>query len=157
MRNRTALVSGAGIGGPALAYWLSRSGFEVTVVERAPRVRPGGQAVDFKGAVQRTVLARMGIRQEIQQRSTGATDMVFVDERGVERARISGDFTGGDVEILRGDLAGIIYERSAPHCDYVFGDSIAALRDTADGVDIEFEHRPAQRFDLVFGADGIHS
>ncbi|MEU1983883.1 FAD-dependent monooxygenase [Nocardia sp. NPDC019395] len=157
MQNRTVLVSGASIAGPAIAYWLDRYGFDVTVVERAPALRPGGQAVDFKGTVQRTVLERMGVYDEIQRRSTGATDMVFVDADGREQARISGDFTGGDVEILRGDLAEILYGLTARRCTYVFGDSITALRETADGVEVEFEHAPARRFDLVVGADGIHS
>lgn len=157
MRNRTVLISGASIAGPALAYWLDRYGFDVTVIERAPSLRPGGQAVDFKGAVHRTVLERMGVLDDIQRRSTGATDMVFVDARGRERARMSGDFSGGDIEILRGDLAEILYARTAQRCTYLFGDSISALRDTGAGVEVEFEHGPARRFDLVFGADGIHS
>ncbi|WP_327147972.1 FAD-dependent monooxygenase [Nocardia sp. NBC_01329] len=157
MQNRTVLVSGASIAGPALAYWLERHGFDVTVVERASALRPGGQAVDFKGAVQRTVLERMGVYDEIRRRSTGATDTVFVDTDGREQARMSGDFSGGDVEILRGDLAEILYGLTARRCSYVFGDSISALRDTAAGVEVEFEHGPARRFDLVVGADGIHS
>ncbi|NKY34738.1 FAD-dependent oxidoreductase [Nocardia speluncae] len=157
MKNRSVLVSGASIAGPTLAYWLSRYGFDVTVVERAPALRPGGQAVDFKGAVHRTVLERMGVYDEICRRSTGATDMVLVDAHGNERARISGDFTGGDVEILRGDLAAILYEAGAGHCAYRFGDSISTLRETEGGIEVEFENGPAGNFDLVFGADGIHS
>ncbi|ONM50595.1 FAD-dependent monooxygenase [Nocardia donostiensis] len=157
MRNTTVLVSGASVAGPALAYWLSRYGFDVTVVERAPALRPGGQAIDFKGRVQRTVLERMGVFTDIERRSTGATDMVLVDSAGKPRARISGDFTGGDVEILRGDLAEIFYKRTAGQCSYIFGDSITALRETDHDVHVEFEHGPARRFDLVFGADGIHS
>ncbi|MEU4342253.1 FAD-dependent monooxygenase [Nocardia sp. NPDC023852] len=157
MRNSTVLVSGAGIAGPALAYWLHRYGFAVTVVERAPALRPGGQALDFKGRTHFTVLERMGILDEIQERRTGATDTVFVDENGKQLAVMSGDFTGGDVEILRGDLAEIMYKRTAEHCEYLFGDSISALTETADGVHVEFEHGPARTFDLVFGADGIHS
>ncbi|GGL34505.1 FAD-dependent monooxygenase [Nocardia jinanensis] len=157
MQNRTVLVSGASIAGPALAYWLDHHGFDVTVVERAPALRRGGQAVDFKGSVQRTVLERMGVYDEIRRRSTGATDMVFVDAGGREQARMSGDFTGGDVEILRGDLARILYELTARRCAYVFGDSISALRETADDVEVEFEQGPPRRFDLVIGADGIHS
>ncbi|MGW0181801.1 FAD-dependent monooxygenase, partial [Nocardia sp. NPDC003345] len=157
MRNRTVLVSGASIAGPSVAYWLDRYGFEVTVVERAAALRPGGQAVDFKGSVQRTVLERMGVYEEVRRRSTGATDMVIMDTEGRERARISGDFTGGDVEILRGDLAQILYGLTARRCTYLFGDSISALRETTDGVEVEFENGPSRRFDLVIGADGIHS
>ncbi|WP_040782488.1 FAD-dependent monooxygenase [Nocardia pneumoniae] len=157
MRNTTVLISGASIAGPALAYWLHRYGFAVTVVERAPALRPGGQAVVFKGRTHRTVLERMGILDDVEERRTGTTDTVFVDERGTRLALMSGDFTGGDVEILRGDLSAILYRRTADHCEYLFGDSITALSETGDGVHVEFEHAPARTFDLVFGADGIHS
>ncbi|MEV6278061.1 FAD-dependent monooxygenase [Nocardia sp. NPDC051832] len=157
MRNQSVLISGASVAGPALAYWLDRYGFEVTVVERAPELRPGGQAVDFKGATHQTVVERMGIWAEVQQRSTGTTDIVFVDEQGERIGLMSGDFTGGDVEILRGDLAEIMYRRTSGSCEYVFGDSISALTETADGVLVEFERGEPRTFDLVFGADGIHS
>ncbi|GAB2724621.1 FAD-dependent monooxygenase [Nocardia thraciensis] len=157
MRKTTVLISGAGIAGPSLAYWLDRYGFDVTVVERAPAPRPGGQAVDFKGRTHRAVLERMGILAEVERRRTGRTDMLYVDAQGRELACISGEFTGGDVEILRGDLAEILYERTADACDYLFGDSVAALTDTADCVHVEFERAPARTFDLVFGADGVHS
>lgn len=157
MRNKTVLISGASIAGPALAYWLHRYGFDVTVVERAPALRPGGQAIDFKGKTHFTVLERMGILDDVKERRTGTTDTVFVDENGEQLAFMSGDFTGGDVEILRGDLAEIMYKRTAEHCEYLFGDSISALTELTDGVYVEFEHAPARTFDLVFGADGIHS
>lgn len=157
MRNTTVLISGASIAGPALAYWLHRYGFAVTVVERAAALRSGGQAIDFKGGTHRTVLERMGVLADIEQRRTGTTDTVFVDERGAELALMSGDFTGGDVEILRGDLSEILYRRTADRCEYLFGDSITALTETPAGVHVEFEHAPARTFDLVFGADGIHS
>lgn len=157
MRNKTVLISGASIAGPALAYWLHRYGFDVTVVERAPALRPGGQAIDFKGKTHFTVLERMGILEEVEERRTGTTDTVFVDENGERLAFMSGDFTGGDVEILRGDLAEIMYKRTAEHCEYLFGDSISALTELTDGIYVEFEHAPARTFDLVFGADGIHS
>lgn len=157
MRSKTVLISGASIAGPALAYWLNRYGFDVTVVERAPAPRPGGQAVDFKGQTHLTVLEHMGILDTVRARQTGGADMVFVDEAGNRRATLSGDFTGGDIEILRGDLAEIMYDRTAENCAYVFGDSISALTRTAEGVAVEFEQGPARTFDLVFGADGIHS
>ncbi len=157
MRNQNILISGASIAGPALAYWLSRYGFDVTVVEKAPALRPGGQAVDFKGRTHRTVLERMGIWDEIQRRQTGRTDTVCLDAAGRQRAVMSGEFTGGDVEILRGDLAAIMYERTADGCDYRFGDSITTLTETPAGVEVTFSRGPAQIFDLVIGADGIHS
>ncbi|HEX3752457.1 MAG TPA: FAD-dependent monooxygenase [Streptosporangiaceae bacterium] len=157
MRNQNVLISGASIAGPALAYWLGRYGFGVTVVEKAPGLRPGGQAIDFKGRTHRTVLERMGIWAEIQQRQTGKFDTVYLDDTGRELAIMSGEFTGGDVEILRGDLAAIMYERTAASCEYRFGDSVTALTETPDGVRAEFERGAPQTFDLVVGADGIHS
>jgi 2-polyprenyl-6-methoxyphenol hydroxylase-like FAD-dependent oxidoreductase len=157
MRNQTVLISGASIAGPALAYWLDRYGFRVTVVEKSPALRPGGQAVDFKGRTQQTVLERMGVWEEIRQRRTGAFDTVYLDDNGRELAVMTGEFTGGDVEILRGDLTAILYQRTVGNCEYRFGDSITALTESADGVRAEFEHGPAQTFDLVIGADGIHS
>jgi 2-polyprenyl-6-methoxyphenol hydroxylase-like FAD-dependent oxidoreductase len=154
---KSVLISGASIAGPALAYWLNRYGFDVTVVERAPELRRGGQAVDFKGRTHFTVLERMGILDEVRQRRTGTTDTVFVDQYDEELVVMSGEFTGGDLEILRGDLSEILYERTAEQCEYVFGESISALVDTEDGVEVTFEHGPARTFDLVIGADGIHS
>ncbi|WP_227996632.1 FAD-dependent monooxygenase [Nocardia australiensis] len=157
MRNQTVLISGASVAGPALAYWLNRYGFDVTVVERAPSLRAGGQAIDFKGKTHFTVLERMGIIDDIEQERTGTTDMIFVDAAGKKLGVLAGEFTGGDVEILRGDLSMIMYKKTAEACEYLFGDSISALTETADGVYVEFERGPARTFDLVFGADGIHS
>src|SRR6202021_3702395 len=100
MRVTTVLTSGASIAGPALAYWLDRYGFRVTVVEQAPALRPGGQAVDFKGRTHRTVLERMGVWEEIRQRRTGRFDTVYLDDAGRERAVMTGEFTGGAGELL---------------------------------------------------------
>ncbi|MFF2394103.1 FAD-dependent monooxygenase [Nocardia sp. NPDC058114] len=154
---RTVLISGASVAGPALAYWLHRYGFSVTVVERAPALRAGGQAVDFKGKTHLTVLERMGILDEVRARRTGTTDLVFVDDNGRELGVMSGEFTGGDLEILRGDLAEVMYDKTADTVEYLFGDTITDLRDTGDGVAVRFEHNPPRTFDLVLGADGIHS
>ncbi|MFE3002438.1 FAD-dependent monooxygenase [Nocardia sp. NPDC059246] len=157
MRNTTVLISGASVAGPALAYWLHRYGFRVTVVEKAPALRAGGQAIDFTGETHMTVLERMGVLDDIERRQTGKTDWVLVDESGVEQAVMAGEFLGGDIEILRGDLAQILYGRTAGECEYLFGDTVTALRETGDGVYVEFENAPARFFDLVFGCDGIHS
>ncbi|MFF0243287.1 FAD-dependent monooxygenase [Streptosporangium sandarakinum] len=157
MKNTTVLISGASIAGPALAYWLTRYGYAVTVVERAPSLRPGGQAVDFKGESQLSVLRRMGILEEVRRHQTGGTDQDIVDAEGRRLAVLPGEFTGGDVEILRGDLSALLYERTAGRCEYVFGDSITSLTETADGVHVTFERGAPRTFDLVVGADGIHS
>ncbi|MFF5205285.1 FAD-dependent monooxygenase [Streptosporangium sp. NPDC000396] len=157
MKNATVLISGASIAGPALAYWLNRYGCTVTVVEKAPALRPGGQNVDFKGAVHLTVLERMGILEEVRRRQTGGTDQVIVDANGTKLAVMPGEFTGGAIEISRGDLAALLYEKTAGNCEYVFGDSITSLTETAGGVHVTFERGAPRTFDLVVGADGIHS
>ncbi|MFS8096261.1 FAD-dependent monooxygenase [Lentzea alba] len=151
------LISGAGIAGPALAYWLARFGFSPTVVERAPALRPGGQAVDFRGHAHLSVLERMGVLDAIKAEQVSLPDMVFRDPSGRERCRLPARYTGGDVEIRRGDLSKILYEASADDTEYVFGDSITSLHDDGAGVDVTFAHGPPRRFDFVIGADGMRS
>jgi 2-polyprenyl-6-methoxyphenol hydroxylase-like FAD-dependent oxidoreductase len=151
------LISGASVAGPALAYWLGRYGHDVTVVEIAPALRTGGHAVDFRGRTHLGVLERMGVLDELRRLQTGGSPWRFVDENGDQLAALPADFAGGEVEGLRGDLARALYEHSRPYADYVFGDSITALHETEDGVHTEFRHGPARRFDLVIGADGLHS
>lgn len=157
MKSTTVLISGAGIAGPALAYWLQRYGCTVTVVERTPSLRAGGQAVDFKGEVHRTVLERMGILEEVRRRQSGGHDQTIIAADGAPLATIPGEFTGGEIEIRRGDLAELLYERTSTDCEYVFGDSITSLTESDAAVHVTFEHGPPRTFDLVVGADGIHS
>jgi 2-polyprenyl-6-methoxyphenol hydroxylase-like FAD-dependent oxidoreductase len=155
--SRNILISGAGIAGPALAYWLHRYGFTPTVVERAPDLREGGYAVDFRGPVHLDVLARMGIRDEVERARTGTGDSWYVNAEGKKLARMPAEQTGGDIEVLRGDLVHVLYEATRNETEYVFGDSISALEETSDGVNVTFDHAAPRTFDLVIGADGLHS
>ncbi|MCP2243715.1 FAD-dependent monooxygenase [Lentzea aerocolonigenes] len=151
------LISGAGIAGPALAFWLSRFGFSPTVVERAPSLRSGGQAVDFRGEVHLSVLRRMGVLDAVLAARTSPRDMVFRGVDGRERARLPASFTAGEVEIPRGDLSRLLHEHSAADAEYVFGDWITSLHDDGRGVDVTFARGPSRRFDFVIGADGMRS
>jgi 2-polyprenyl-6-methoxyphenol hydroxylase-like FAD-dependent oxidoreductase len=157
MKHTTVLISGASIAGPALAFWLSRYGCDVTVVERAPSLRAGGQAVDFKGETHRTVLERMGLLDDVRARQTGGHDQTIVNERGEALAVIPGEFTGGEIEITRGDLSELLYSRTAGDCEYRFGDSITSLTEVGAKVHVTFAKSAPEAFDLVVGADGIHS
>jgi 2-polyprenyl-6-methoxyphenol hydroxylase-like FAD-dependent oxidoreductase len=157
MKKTTVLISGASIAGPALAYWLDRYGFEVTVVERAPGLRPGGQAVDFKGATHMTVLERMGVLDEVRRLRTESGDGTIVNSAGRKIGTVPAAFSAGELEVPRGDLSTLLYDRTATSCEYVFDDSITALTETADGVEVTFVRSEPRTFDLVVGADGIHS
>ncbi|MFB7267807.1 FAD-dependent monooxygenase [Streptomyces nojiriensis] len=155
---RSVLISGAGIAGPALAHRLARHGLRPTVVEAASALRPGGQAVDFRGATQLHVLRRMGILDALHRVRTGGSPMTFVDADGRELLHLPAEFAGGDIEVLRGDLSRILHEASlAAGAEYVFGDSLTSLAETATGVDVTFRRAPPRTFDLVVGADGLHS
>ncbi|MGW3343786.1 FAD-dependent monooxygenase [Nonomuraea rubra] len=155
MRDLAILISGAGIAGPALAHWLARHGNHPTIVERAPDIRPGGQAVDFRGAPQLEVLSRMGILDPIRQAQTHMGDIRIVNEHGRRLSSLPSEAFSGEVEILRGTLSRILHD-AAP-AEYVFGDSITTLAETADGVHVTFERSAPRTFDLVVGADGLRS
>ncbi|MGW5123713.1 FAD-dependent monooxygenase [Streptomyces sp. NPDC004069] len=155
--NRNVLVSGASIAGPALAYWLGRHGFRPTVVELAPALRQGGHAVDFRGETHLAVLERMGLTAELRRLQTGGSPMRFVDEHGRTLLRLPAEFAGGEMEVLREDLARVLYERSLPCTEYIFGDSITGLTETSSGVRVDFRRGASRDFDLVIGADGLHS
>jgi 2-polyprenyl-6-methoxyphenol hydroxylase-like FAD-dependent oxidoreductase len=153
----TVLISGASVAGPALALNLLRYGARVTVVEKTPELRRGGFAVDFRGHVHRRVLTEMGIWDEIHARQTRMGRQIVVDADGAPKVDLPSDMMSGDVEIFRGELAHLMYERTRDHVEYVFGDSVATLTDTPHGVDVTFDRGEPRRFDLVVGADGLHS
>jgi 2-polyprenyl-6-methoxyphenol hydroxylase-like FAD-dependent oxidoreductase len=157
MTNRNVLISGASVAGPALAYWLHRHGFQPTIVERAPALRDGGYAVDFRGEAHLSVLRRMGVLADLEHARTGVGSMSYVNSAGKPQAKMPADLFAGDLEILRGDLARIFYEATKRHTEYIFGDSITALDEDAHGVHVTFERGAPRRFDLVIGADGLHS
>ena len=155
------LVAGASIAGPALAHWLRRRGAEVTVVERAPGLRPGGQAVDARG-VAKEVIRRMGLDAAVRAARTETAGAYTVDVDGNVLETYRADDDGGDgyiadIEILRGDLSQVLYDDTRDGVEYVFGDRIAELTQDADGVDVAFAGGDRRRFDLVIGADGLHS
>ncbi len=153
------LISGASIAGPVLAYWLHRYGFEVTVVERAPTLRKtGGHAVDlFRPAMD--ISERMGVLPAIEARVTGMDRMILYQpgKRRPVVADLTKVFTATSdrhVEIMRDDLSEIYYDATRTDVEYVFGDSITSIGE--DGT-VSFEHGAPRRFDLVAGADGLHS
>lgn len=153
------LISGASISGPVLAYWLTRYGFEVTVVERAAQLRKtGGHAVDlFRPAME--ISEKMGVLPQIESLATG-TNTATIYREGTRRP-VRVDITKAvsavsdrHVEIMRDDLSEAFYDAGRDHVEYLFGDSITAI---SPDVEVTFEHAAPRRFDLVVGADGLHS
>jgi len=155
-KNRNVLISGASVAGPALALWLSRYGFRPTIVERAPAVRPGGYAVDFRGASMR-VLEKMGLVADVERMQTRTGAITIVDSANKKIASMPDGFTSGELEIMRGDLAGVFYEATRHDAEYIFDDSITSLTEGEAGVEVTFSREPPRTFDLVIGADGLHS
>jgi 2-polyprenyl-6-methoxyphenol hydroxylase-like FAD-dependent oxidoreductase len=158
---RTVLISGAGVAGPTLAYWLARAGFQPTVVERSPGQRSSGNPVDVRGPAL-PVAERMGIVGALRDAATTVTAMRLIDARGRRGAKLpmpSGRSAAGtmEIEVPRADLARILYGSARDHAEFVFDDTITAMRPDPDGVDVTFERGNPRRFDLVVGADGLHS
>ncbi|GAA2621957.1 FAD-dependent monooxygenase [Streptomyces axinellae] len=158
---RRVLISGASIAGPALAYWLNRYGFEVTVVEKAAAVRGGGYAIDIRGTA-REVVARMGLLPRLREAHVDTQRITFVDAAGETVAslmpeQVTGGEGGLDLEIRRGDLAEALYTPLRDQVEFLFGDSIATLEDDGDAVHVVLDSGTRRTFDLVIGADGLHS
>jgi 2-polyprenyl-6-methoxyphenol hydroxylase-like FAD-dependent oxidoreductase len=153
------LVSGASIAGPVLAYWLTRYGYEVTVVERAPTLRKtGGHPVDlFRPAME--ISEKMGVLGRIEELATG-TNRLIVTREGATRpveidlTKVFSAASDRHVEIMRDDLSEIYHDAARDDVEYVFGDRITAI--SPDG-DVTFAGGAPRRFDLVIGADGLHS
>jgi 2-polyprenyl-6-methoxyphenol hydroxylase-like FAD-dependent oxidoreductase len=158
---RKVLISGAGIAGPTLAYWLARHGFEPTVVERAGLLRSSGSPVDVRGPAV-DVAERMGIMPRLRESATQVRGLSFVNASGrrvgyVPTRMFQQEGGSREVELPRGALASALYEASREHVEFLFDDSIATLGQDEGGVDVTFESAAARRFDLVIGADGLHS
>ncbi|GAA0638652.1 FAD-dependent monooxygenase [Kutzneria viridogrisea] len=159
--SRRVLISGASIAGPALAFWLTRYGMTPTVVERFPRLRPGGQTVDLRGAGH-TIVQRMGLEGEVRKRLTGERGVRFIGGDGRVKASLGADSFGGagfviDLELLRGELSEVLYDSTREDTEYLFGDEITSLDDTGDRVQVSFRNGPDREFDLVVLADGLRS
>ncbi|OBI90148.1 FAD-dependent monooxygenase [Mycobacterium asiaticum] len=161
MTKPTVLISGAGIAGPSLAFWLTRSGFRTIVVEIADGIRPGGQTVDLRGAG-RQVVERMGLLDQMRARSLDQRGIAWVKSDGRRRAEMPVEAFHGNgmvsaLEILRGDLADVLYQATAGETEYRFNTWITELDETENAVTAMLSDGTTVQADLVVGADGPHS
>ena len=154
-------ISGAGVAGPALAYWLLRTGHEPTLIEQAPRLRTGGYMIDFWG-VGYTVAERMGILPAIREAGYAVDEVRIVDSHGRKaggfstrplRHMLDGRFTS----LPRGDLAAEVHRTIEGRVETMFGNSISRVEEHGRGLRVAFDRGSERDFDLVIGADGLHS
>ncbi len=155
------LIVGASIAGPTAAFWLVRAGFDVTIVEQAPELRRGGNGVDIRSEAL-AVVERMGLTSAVRAKVMRIEGMRFVDHRDRERARMPLEamerMVGSeDLEIKRGDLAELLFDATKNDVNYIFGETIKTIEQDEGGVDVTFAKGRPRRFDLVIGADGLHS
>lgn len=157
----SVLISGIGIAGSTLAYWLGEHGLNPTLIERAPRLRTGGYIIDFWG-LGFDVAERMGMAADLRSEGYNISELRLVNSKGKRTGGFGVDvfriLTGGRyVSLGRGDLAKLIYGKIGGRFETILDDSIASLEQDVDGVQVTFEHAPSRKFDLVVGADGLHS
>ncbi len=156
------LVTGAGIAGPAAAYWLDKAGFDVTVIERAPTLRPGGQNIDVRGTG-REVLSLMGLENAVRERNTGEIGTRFYDQNGTVVSEFGVDEQEGqdgptaELEILRGALSQILVDACPESVRWRFGQSVGAVADTGSGVDITLSDGRVDSYELLVIAEGVGS
>jgi 2-polyprenyl-6-methoxyphenol hydroxylase-like FAD-dependent oxidoreductase len=161
MDNRNILISGAGIAGTALAYWLERFGFTPTIVETSLKLREGGYGIDFWGAGFE-VAEKMNIVPDLKQADMGISELLFVDENNVRKGtlnyrKIKKLMKGRAITLLRSDLAKIIYQHLDKNIEIIFGDTIDQIEQYDHEVSVTFKSGKVRHFDLVVGADGLHS
>ena len=156
------LISGAGVAGPVTAYWLDRFGFQPTIIERTPHLRAAGEghAVDLFGPAV-DLMDWMGLLDQVEQARTLTNSIALVRPRRrpieVPAEMASEGVSERHIEIMRGDLARILWNATRNRVEYIFDDTITAVHDHDGGVEVSFEHGTTRTFDLLVGADGLHS
>jgi len=161
MGGMRVLISGAGIAGPTLAFCLNAAGFEPTLVGQAPALRTGGYVIDFWGPGY-DIAERMGLLGEINRVGYHVRELRAVDGQGRRLAGLGVDvfrkLTGGRfVSLRRSDLSRLLFGKLASTTEVIFGDEITGLQELTDRVQVQFKHAAEREFDLVIGADGLHS
>jgi 2-polyprenyl-6-methoxyphenol hydroxylase-like FAD-dependent oxidoreductase len=150
------LISGAGVAGATLAALLGRAGYRVTVVERDQGTRSSGNPVDVrKGAYQ--VAEQLGVMSRLQDAATKVRELIFVDDAGRTLASVRTRQSDREIEVPRADLSAILVEAGRGEAEFLFDEMITQLHRDAGGVDVIFDRAAPRRFDLVVGADGLHS
>jgi 2-polyprenyl-6-methoxyphenol hydroxylase-like FAD-dependent oxidoreductase len=156
-RRLDVMVSGGGIAGATLACLLSRSGHRVTVVERDRGVRSSGNPVDVRGPAF-DVVEGLDLVPRLRDLATSVRRVVFVDEAGRAVARMATRRSRErEMEVHRADLSAVLIDAARNDVDFRFDDVLVDVHADENGVDVTFDRAAPSRFDLVVGADGLHS
>ncbi len=161
MDNKNILISGAGIAGISLAFWLKKFGFNPTIIEIAPKLREGGYAIDFMGAGY-DVAEKMGILPALEKVDIGISKLVFVDGNNKEKGsmnyrKIKKLMKNRALTLLRSDLARVIYNSLDKDTEIIFGDTITKIEQDDEKLLVSFQSGLVRTFDLIVGADGLYS
>ncbi|MGB3526221.1 MAG: FAD-dependent monooxygenase [Flavobacteriales bacterium] len=161
MDNKNILISGAGIAGTTLAFWLKKFGFDPTIIESSPKLREGGYAIDFMGAGY-DVAEKMEIIPALKAVDINFSKLVFVDSNDKEKGsmnyqKIKNFLNGRAFTLLRSDLAKVIYQNLDTDVEIIFGDTITKIDQNEKEVFVTFQNGKTRNFDLLVGADGLHS
>ncbi|MEO8948534.1 MAG: FAD-dependent monooxygenase [Mucilaginibacter sp.] len=161
MKNKNILISGAGIAGVSLAFWLKKFGFQPTIIEISPKLREGGYAIDFMGAGY-DVAEKMGILADLEKVDMDISKLAFVDENNREHGsmnyrKIKRLMNNRALTLLRSDLAKIMYKALDKDIEIIFGDTIHKIAQDDEKVSVTFRSGSSRSFDLLIGADGLHS
>lgn len=155
------LISGASMAGLSAAWWFAHLGHRVTVVERSEGLRPGGAPIDVRGRALGTA-QRMGLLPQIEREKVRLLEPTPVlDGTGAQVATLDlrwfANETDADIEITRDRLNRILRDAIPDSVGFRFRTSMTALTDGAQGVEVAFTDGQRGRYDLVVGADGLHS
>ncbi|TPJ30255.1 FAD-binding domain [Mesorhizobium sp. B2-7-2] len=161
MADRTVLISGGGIAGPALAFWLAAAGFRPTLIEQAPKLRTGGYVIDFWG-LGYDIASWMGVEADVNRVGYHVREMRIVGENGKRVAGfgtdVFGELTNGRyVTLARSDLSRLLFEKIKDTTDIMFGNEIVGLEEKSDSVRVQLKRGGERDYALVIGADGLHS
>jgi 2-polyprenyl-6-methoxyphenol hydroxylase-like FAD-dependent oxidoreductase len=161
MSNKKILISGAGVGGLTLAYFLQKSGFEPIVIEKAASLRDGGYMIDFFSSGI-SVAEEMGIIDQLKERDHHSDIIIQQNEKGKKQfiLNMSGfraSVKGKLFNFLRTDLVDVLYRKVKEDVEIRFSTSIQSIIQDADKVTVAFEDGKQETFDLLVGADGLKS
>lgn len=165
MPGERILISGAGVAGSVLAFYLAKHSFRVVVIERSRSEQKAGQGIEIEQPAIKVVRA-MGILDKLNAVKTGEAGFELVDERAKSLGRfdVGGLSPTGALELMRGDLTEVLWKRAneSEDVEYRFETTMTSLRQTGEKVFVELENRrtkatTTEEFDLVVGADGVRS